>query len=1436
MGIRGQSRLITSSALLLLLALRVFAAQPVSFSEIRQDYFIENRGQVLVCDSSMGTVRFYARMHGYQIYICDEGISYVLSEAQSGQLVQADRPGLRCLPAPFQLRRMDLRLVGRQLSSQVEGQSILSQRISFRRPHLNVESVEVSCFDELYYRNVYNGIDLRFRLQNGALKYDFIVHPGADASRIALKLEHANGLELTEEGRLRMTVGQHVLQDEAPIAWQNDSQGVKRDVAVHYHIDYAQQIRFRYDSYDKGREFVIDPAITWATFFGGTKDDQIQDVALDKSGNLIICGSSQSDIFPGTGTVKNGDYDLFLSSFTPNGQLIASTYLGSTDLEIAYGLAIDNSGNIFVCGESKSLDLGFAVNVFQAFNAKSGEKDALIIKFNSALKYIIGTFIGGTSIDEAFDIAVDASGNIGVVGKTSSSDFPVKQAHYSRHSGNFDAFVSKWSNTLSYLWGTFYGGADLDAAVAVEFDALGRLYVGGDSQSTDLPDLNGFQRVNKGASDGLLSLWTSSGDPVVLSLLGGTGFDNVLGLTLFGNRVLACGITGSGNSFPSFANPHAYDRSGNTSDGYVAMFDENIVGKWSTLWGGDNAEYFYNVAVNTDSSIVCVGTTNSSDYPTKRPIQANHTDGVTDLVVNKFDFQGSAVWATALGGSKAEGASYTALCLDKIGNMYIGGSTSSPDFPVRNPQFPSLSDAIADGVLVKMCPTTPIVHSSIADTVICAGRSVRLSVDTGLTAIQWSTGATTDFIDVSTAGTYSYSAVSKYGCRALSDTMKLSVQSKVAVGVQQRGKTQLCPGDSVLLYSREQFDGYSWRDQNGKEVGTTDSLYVKTPGSYYLQVVDLSGCHDKSAVFTIGVNSKPKLHYSALIDAGTLIDSVGANLVLCQGQPLDLRIAVGTTYFVYWSNAKVGQTIQPTTSEKLVAFITDSSGCQWVMDTVNVIFTKRSPLTLNTADTVCALEQSKVDIQGALSGQRFLWRVQGGTIVGTQDSSSIKISWNGVGQYTVSAYPSGVGGCADTGRYTIVVRNSLAGGISLPDGPYICKSSSVRLYGPKGYANYTWNGVSGGADSLIAKSAGRYTLRFDNGLGCEGFDTVDLEDPINVSLDNNAIFFDTTRVTQSSSRRFLIRNDGLAPLSLGTLNFGVSSFVVDSIVPGGQSTIGVGDSAWVYLSFHPLSSGDSYDTLWVHLKLPCTDSLKIIAHGIGKSLPPAPILRFRLTDLDLDPMQSPITIPILAWMDVQETPPLIDSLIFRIDYPSSMIRINSVSNGSVRNSWDPARQRMQAYLRVFVDSLASVPTSICALNATVFLGDRMKDSMYVDSCAPHPGMNSSLKLEGSELRYLNVCQTGGTRLLGSGPGQQMMVYPNPSDEQLHLDVLSSENAVFELVVVDVQGAEILRRGIAMSVGAQQHLQLPVQDFESGVYVILFQGPTGTTAVPIQVVH
>ena len=364
---------------------------------------------------------------------------------------------------------------------------------------------DVPVWGGMRYKDLYPGIDLEFTGENGRLVQRLVSHQGADLSAVRLRVEGTESLALLPspdvgrgaggEGlRLRTAVGdftlpllQAVAGDGSPLPRVGNEPAVQ-----------ANEVTAPFTS----APLLPSPSaqssdLLYATFLGGSDDDQGYGIAVDASGAAYVTGWTDSSAFPTTAgafdTSYNGHEDAFVVKLNAAGSALAyATFLGGSSDDWGEGIAIDSSGAVYVAGHTTSSDFPTMPGVFD--RSYNGNGDAFVVKLNaagSALAY--ATFLGGSGADWCRGIAVDSSGAAYVTGWTDSSDFPTTAGAFdSSYNSGKDAFVVKVNAAGSALvYATFLGGSDWDEGKGIVVDSSGAMYVTGYTWSSNFPTTPG---------------------------------------------------------------------------------------------------------------------------------------------------------------------------------------------------------------------------------------------------------------------------------------------------------------------------------------------------------------------------------------------------------------------------------------------------------------------------------------------------------------------------------------------------------------------------------------------------------------------------------------------------------------------------------------------------------------------------------------------------------------------------------------------------------------------------------------------------------------------------------------------------------------------------------------------------------------------------------
>ena len=482
-------------------------------------------------------------------------------------------------------------------------------------------------FGSVRYRAVYPGIDAIYHGEEHKFEYDFAVAPGADPARIRLAFEGADGLDLDPSGDLLLRTRGGIVRQHKPVAYQ-ESAGRRRIVDARYVLRGHHQVAFALGAYDRSRELIIDPIVSFATYMGGKVADIPHGVAVDAAGNAYVTGETTSSDFPTAHPLNPALFaatDVFVAKYSADGStLLYSTFIGGTGHDIGTGIAVDAAGNAYVAGRTASANFPMVHAIQGAFG---GSEDGFALKLNTTGSAIVySTYLGGKLIDQAQAIAVDPSGNAYITGNTVSVDFPTVNPFQAARAGSYDVFLSKIDPTGSSLvYSTYFGGVQDDYGKAIAVDPAGNAYVTGLTGSPNFPVEHALQPKLNPAGDAFVAKFDPTGHALVYSTyLGGGGLDTGMGITAdFCGFAYVTGQTQSTN-FPTTA----------------GAIQPAFAGPVSAAFAGD-------------------------------------------AFLAKLDPAGSALtYSTFLGGTKGETGA--AITLDAAGNVYVAGASASPDFPAAN--------------------------------------------------------------------------------------------------------------------------------------------------------------------------------------------------------------------------------------------------------------------------------------------------------------------------------------------------------------------------------------------------------------------------------------------------------------------------------------------------------------------------------------------------------------------------------------------------------------------------------------------------------------------------------------------------------------------------------------------------------------------------------
>lgn len=689
----------------------------------------------------------------------------------------------------FFVNRTDINFLNANQNCAIKATNVLSHQTFYT----NGQTISTAEYEEVLYQNIYQGIDLQFLVpesSSASVKYNIIVHPGADASKIKFQVKGTR--PLLSNNLLKINCGEASFSEKIPLSFYAEN----NQPANLFFALTGDTFGF-YGTYDHSKTLIIDPVsnLVWATYQGGTSTDVCMAMGIDAQNNLYTTGyTSSSSNIATTGAFQSlvsGSLDMFLSKISSTGQKLWSTYFGAANVEIAYALHVEPNGATYIAGGTNST-VGLVTTAAHQTQYGGGVNDILIAAFNASGQRLWASYYGGNAHDIAEAITCDKSGNVIFSGHTeSAANIATPGAYQTVYNFNYDVCLVKFSASGQRIWGTYYGDSGIDEAYAICTDAQRKVYItGGSTSISDITTVGAHQQSPGGANDAFLARFDSTGSTLDwATYIGGIGNDAGTALAISNGTLFIGGNTSSTNNIASpgaqQTAPISYDET------FLGAFSSAGNRLWCTYFGGEDTEYIFDLVVDPSSQVLICGASNSTmNISTPGAWQTTlSTNGVYDAFFARYSPAGTLQFSSYFGGEGNDQAH--GIAIDKLGRIYIAGETTSTMNIATTGAFQTNNNGGGDAFLAKFCVPfkAPIFPAKSAT--FCPG-SISFSSAPGYSTYLWSNGLKINpmTVNIFAPGVYKYFLSVSDGpdCTGYSDTTSVTVSA--CLGIQE---TSLVP-------------------------------------------------------------------------------------------------------------------------------------------------------------------------------------------------------------------------------------------------------------------------------------------------------------------------------------------------------------------------------------------------------------------------------------------------------------------------------------------------------------------------------------------------------------------------------------------------------------------------------------------------------------------
>ncbi len=519
--------------------------------------FEENKGQLTDETGKSENIKFRLQAGDFQIFVKNNGLSYQYTRFYYSQDSHQFTPTNQTVDST-ETHRVDMILANANSNAEVLTYDKQDDYINYYTHNI----LGVRNYKRVVFKSIYPLIDWELIIQDHQMKYNFIIHPGGDINQIIMNYQGQDSLSLDSSNNLIIHTQLSTIMESKPFAIQED-----HIIPMNFQITKSE-VKYQNLLYDRTKKIIIDPVLRWATYhmgenrlpikadsrkniylatgvrsttvqaylghqinhgggiadalivkfnpqgqrkwssyYGGSEDENFLCLAIDSFDNVYAAGrtvSTNNIAFNGLQMNNNGINDGFIVKFDSLGSRIWATFIGGSNSEDIFDIAIGDSNNVYLFGRTSSNNFPLLNPYRDTFAVEEG----FISKLSPIGSLIWSTYYGGNNFDYIYGGCI-LDDYIYITGYTYSSNGIASNSTTSFNGGFIDAFFAKFNKQGQRIWGKYFGGTGNDYGIRVK-GKNGSIYCSGYTHSDNIA-YNGHQNSRRGFEDAFLAKFDTAG-------------------------------------------------------------------------------------------------------------------------------------------------------------------------------------------------------------------------------------------------------------------------------------------------------------------------------------------------------------------------------------------------------------------------------------------------------------------------------------------------------------------------------------------------------------------------------------------------------------------------------------------------------------------------------------------------------------------------------------------------------------------------------------------------------------------------------------------------------------------------------------------------------------------------------------------------------------